>query len=141
MREIRGQDAHGSGAYLASRGVDKNGRPRKHMGIDFVTLSGEMINSYCRGRVSKIGYPYNPNRHPNKGHLRYVEVTDEKAIKVRVFYIDPLVAVGDIIECDTVIGVSQDLTEIYEGITQHLHFEVKKGKNFKNPLTYLGIEQ
>jgi murein DD-endopeptidase MepM/ murein hydrolase activator NlpD len=132
-RKIRGSDSQGSGHYLASRGN------RKHMGIDFITCPEDLISSYCSGIVTKIGYPYNPNKHPHKAHLRYVEVTDSNQLKVRVFYIQPLVAVGDIIELDTVIGTSQDLTQIYEGITQHLHFEVKKGKHFENPMNYLGL--
>ena len=132
--KIRGQDAHGSGAYLASRGS------RLHQGVDLVTDIDEPIESFCCGIVSKIGYPYDPTSK-TKGHFRYVQVTDLNNIKVRVFYIDPLVRIGDTIHKSQIIGTSQDLTKVYPGITQHIHFEVKKTRAFLNPLDYLKLEE
>lgn len=133
-RIIRGTDAYGSGHHLASRGS------RVHKGVDLITQAGELVMSYCRGTVTKIGYPYNPDTQPDKGHFRYVEVTDCRGLKVRTFYLDPLVDVGDIVELDTVIGSSQDLTEVYpDGMTQHIHFEVKTGNAYLNPMKYLNL--
>ena len=128
---IRGQDCHGSGAYLASRGS------RKHQGIDIVTEIDEDIKSRCCGEVTKIGWPY---ASKDKSFYRYVQVTDLDGIQVRHFYVKPGVSVGDIVHKGQSIGTSQDLTQTYPGITQHLHFEVKKGGAFLNPLKYLGIE-
>jgi murein DD-endopeptidase MepM/ murein hydrolase activator NlpD len=136
MRQIRGQDSQGAGYYGAPRGS------RKHQGIDFITEKDEFINSFCNGIVTKIGFPYDPNKHPEKGHLRYVEVTDDNGLQVRVFYCKPILRVGDrVIEGLSIIGQSQDLTVVYPGITQHLHFEVKKGKEFLNPMQYLKLEK
>jgi peptidoglycan LD-endopeptidase LytH len=131
---IRGIDAHGSGAYLASRGL------RVHNGVDIVTEIGEEIKSQCRGVVSKIGLPYDP-QNSLKAHFRYVQVTDENGLFVRHFYCDPIVEITDIIEKGQVLGVSQDLTKVYPGITQHLHFEVKRGQAYLNPLEYLDIDE
>lgn len=125
----RGQDAFGSGAYLASRGR------RKHRGIDFACIKGSKILSLTNGIVSKIGYPYNPNDY-KKGHLRYVQVTHD-GMDVRYFYIDPAVKVGNTIRRWEVIGSVQGLTDIYPGITDHFHFEVKRGKEFLNPEEFL----
>lgn len=134
MREIRGWDEQGSGAYLAKRGS------RLHQGVDLITEIGEPIESFCCGKVTKIGFPYNP-ANIKRGHLRYVQVTDLNKIKVRVFYIDPCVKVDDIVHKGQIIGHSQDLTQIYHGITQHLHFEVKKSSAYLNPLEYLHLEE
>jgi murein DD-endopeptidase MepM/ murein hydrolase activator NlpD len=132
--KIRGQDVHGSGAYLAKRGS------RLHHGVDLVTEINEPIKSFCCGIVSKIGYPYEPT-DKGKGHFRYVQVTDLSNIKVRVFYINPLVRVGDTVHKGEIIGTSQDLTQVYPCITQHIHFEVKKTSAFLNPLDYLKLEE
>ena len=129
--EIRGTDKHGSGAYGASRGS------RTHKGVDLITRKDELIGSFCCGVVTKIGYPYNPIKHPDKAHFRYVQVTDEDGVDVRSFYLLPLVEVGDLIEIGSAIGQSQDLLEVYKGMTQHTHFEIKKHGEFLNPVVYL----
>ena len=128
--EIRGQDAQGSGEYQAPRGS------RKHNGIDYVCKAGDLVQSVSDGKVTKIGYPYSPN-DKKKGHLRYVQVTDSSGVDVRYFYIEPMVRVGDRIAATDVLGRSQDLTEIYKGITQHLHFECKVKGAIINPNEYL----
>lgn len=128
-KKIRGQDAHGSGEWQASRGS------RKHNGVDYVCEEGEYIRSDVEGKVTKIGYPYNPT-DTKKGHLRYVEVTDNKRSRVRYFYIDPKVSKGDTISPSDVLGVSQDLTCIWPGMTQHYHLEVIA---YVNPKEYLPL--
>lgn len=129
--KIRGNDKHGSGAYLASRGS------RLHHAIDFETSVGEEIGSFCSGKITKIGYPYNP-ADKKKGHLRYIQVTDKNGIDVRVFYCQPKMAVtvGNIICKGEIIGYSQDLTKIYPGIIQHLHIEAKKDGEVLNLMEY-----
>lgn len=112
---IRGTDCHGSGAYGAKRGK------RRHNGIDLACFKGSLIKSLTHGIVNKLGYPYNPS-DPKKGHLRYVEVGLD-GNRYRYFYIDPCVAVGDIIEPGMIIGEAQGLCDIYKGITDHIHFE------------------
>lgn len=114
---IRGQDIHGSGVWLASRGN------RFHKGEDIVCESEEDIKSLTDGFVSKIGYPYNPSNEL-KGHLRYVEITDKHKSKIRYFYVKASVERGESIAKGDVIGSSQGLEKIYPGITQHFHLEV-----------------
>ena len=128
--ELRGFDAQGSGAYLAPRGN------RKHNGIDFKCKAGDLIQSVCDCEVTKIGYPYNPSDE-EKGHLRYVQVTDSNGVDVRYFYIEPMVRLGDRVTAMDVLGRSQDLTEIYKGITQHFHFECKAKGDIIDPNDYL----
>jgi len=127
MRKVRGQDAHGSGEWHAPR------VSRKHKGIDYVCEEGDYVRSDVEGKVTKIGYPYNPS-DPKKGHLRYVEVTDKERSRVRYFYVEPKVSQGDMIYPSDILGKSQDLTKIWPGMTQHFHLEVIA---YVNPQEYL----
>ncbi len=129
---MRGFDKFGSGHYGASRGY------RLHTGIDLAAYAGSEVYSITSGRVSKIGYPYSPV-DKEKGHLRYVEVHPDKGsgFSFRYFYISPTVAVGDVVTALTVLGIVQDLTVIYPGITNHMHFEVKIDGEFVDPWSYL----
>jgi len=135
----RGCDAQGCGYYRASRGS------RLHMGIDLCDPSGESLEvgtevvSGLKGEVVKVGRAYGAEE---KSHLRYI------AIKLgvyycRIFYVTPLVSVGDTIKPNDVIGLSQCLGEFYEGITEHVHFECYKlvdplgGEHDKNNFSYV----
>ena len=116
---IRGNDQHGSGAFGASRG----GGTRKHNGVDIACVKGTTVISPVAGKVTKIGFPYDP-KDLSKGYLRYVEVTTEKKNRHRFFYITPKVDVGDLIAIGDVLGATQGLTSVYIGITDHFHYEV-----------------
>jgi murein DD-endopeptidase MepM/ murein hydrolase activator NlpD len=116
-------DSQGCGFYGASR----SGGTRKHNGIDLCQEDGtslpvgtEIQTGFAEGEVVKVGWAYGD---PNKSHLRYVAIR-VKDYFVRVFYIEPTVKVGDKVYPDTVIGKSLSLGEFYEGITEHVHFEV-----------------
>jgi murein DD-endopeptidase MepM/ murein hydrolase activator NlpD len=130
---IRKTDQHGCGEYYASRGN------RKHNGIDIISEPFCEVKALADGIVTKIGYPYNPAL-PDKGHLRYVQVSFDD-VRVRYFYVNPLVVVGQIIRKGDVIGMQQDLTNIYPGITNHYHLEaliiVARKKIFLNPVNLL----
>jgi len=128
---LRGYDSQGSGAFGAPRGN------RTHKGIDLSCVKDSEVLSVCDGEVTKLGYPYSPTDH-KKGHLRYVQITDENGYDVRYFYIKPMVIVGSKIKAGTTLGKVQGLAHIYEGITEHYHFEVKKDGEIINPHDYLG---
>ncbi len=127
---VRGQDCQGSGGFGAPRGK------RKHMGVDIACYKYSQVMSVCAGTVTKIGFPYHPN-DPQRGHLRYVQVTDNGNLDHRYFYISPTVVVGQEISKGDVLGVTQGLTEIYKGITDHFHYELKDGDMFLNPHSIL----
>ena len=141
---IRGQDSQGSGAFGAPRGS------RTHIGIDLACMKGSKVLSVCDGKVTKIGYPYSQgepkdewpkwerNKFLKKKALRYVQVTDSNGYDVRYFYIEPSVKVGDEVLSGWTLGAVQGLANIYEGILEHFHFEVKKNGEIINPHTYLG---
>jgi len=123
----RGTDTHGSGKWMAPRGS------RKHKGVDFACYPDTEIYSGSAGQVTKLGYPY-----ADKLQYRYVEVTTPQGIKYRYFYVKPSVEVGNKVDKGTLLGLAQDLTDTYPGITNHVHFEVMdlEGKKV-NPWAYL----
>lgn len=125
---VRGNDAHGSGAYLASRG------DRQHKGVDFACYPGSELLSMCHGTITRFGFPY--SHHPD---YRYVEVTDSNALKFRFFYVQPNpdLSVGDKVKPGDILGTSQDLGRIYGGITNHIHFEVKRGREYLDPTDFV----
>jgi hypothetical protein len=83
-----------------------------------------VISAVRRGKVTKTGWPY--SKHPE---FRYVEITTFRSERFRYFYVDSLVEVGDYIlwgmaTTPPPIGVAQDLTTLYPGITNHVHLEI-----------------
>lgn len=124
---IRGRDCKGSGYFGASRGR------RKHAGVDFVHCPGEPVCAFSAGTVTKLGFPY-------AHHLqyRYVQVTDADGIECRYFYVEPCVALGDTVRAGQAIGATQKLGEVYPGITEHFHFEIRRDGEHLDPLPYLG---
>ena len=119
---IRGSDKHGSGHYGAPRGS------RTHKGIDFSCYPDTEIYPRYPGKVTKLGYPY-----ADKLQYRYVQVTDEFGNDHRYFYVEPMVELNQQVFEDTIIGTAQDLTKVYPGIINHIHYEIKQDGVNINP--------
>jgi len=120
---IRGDDEHGSGFWHAPRGN------RLHNGVDFSCYPGTQILAPVSGVMTKEGYPYADDLD-----YRYVEITTPGGDCHRVFYISP-VSNDDVVAGQTIIGYAQDLTTRYPGITNHVHYEIKRGDEYINPLS------
>lgn len=131
---IRGADNWGNGGYYATRGG------RRHNGIDIVVKPHQHVRPITGGKVSKIGFPYDPHNH-DKGFLRYVDILDTYGNHVRYFYLMPCVTTSQHVCSETVIGIAEDITKVWDGITNHYHFEVltyiNNKKVFLNPIQYL----
>jgi len=121
---IRGEDEHGSGAWHAPRGN------RLHNGVDYSCYPGTQIMAPVSGTVTKLGYPYGDDLD-----YRYVEITTPGGDCHRVFYISPVDSNDDVVAGQTLIGYTQDLTTRYPGITNHIHYEIKRGDEYINPLS------
>jgi len=128
---VRESDLHGSGWYQAPRGH------RKHKGTDLVCVGGTIIRSCSDGVVTRsAGIVYSD---PTKSDWRYIEITDPDGFKCRYFYVKSIgVEMGLRIKRGDVVGVAQGIETLYDGITPHIHVEVKnpQGK-YINPDQYL----
>lgn len=111
--EFRSYDSHGSGAFGASRGT------RTHIGVDLKAEPGEKVYAPFEGVITKYGWAYSNENY------RYIEITGEN-YRVRLFYseLDPAHFIGKEVFENQFLGVIQDLTTKYDGITNHLHFEL-----------------
>ena len=107
-------DKWGSGAFNSKRGK------RKHNGKDIPCPEKSICISHIAGEVTKLGYPYSDDLS-----FRYVEITDFIGRRHRFFYVNPKVIVGQSIVVGEEIGLSQRLGDRYEGITEHVHYEIK----------------
>jgi len=117
----RGTDDFGSGDFEASR----DGGKRKHKGIDYACYPETMIQAKYSGEITKFGYPYSDDLS-----YRYIEITDRHGSKHRYFYVEPdkLLKVGDDVEKNDVIGLSQDISGRYTNkkhqMKNHIHYEI-----------------
>ena len=106
-------DGHGCGHFGASRGS------RTHNGIDLNVPPKTVVYSPIAGTVTKLGHCYADDLS-----FRYVEISDH-GYAFRVFYVSPLVKEGQKVSKRSIIGEAQDLRPRYQGITPHVHLEIK----------------
>lgn len=116
-RLVRGQDAHGSGAFVAPRGG------KRHKGTDYVFEPGEAVHSPIEGIVTRTGYAYEGEAY------RLIEILSHKGYLLwRFLYVDPKVSAGDKVLPDDVIGKAQDIAAKYNRpkkvMTNHVHVEI-----------------
>lgn len=127
----RKSDKAGEGHFGASR--DRGNRV--HYAIDFDCSRGAEVISPIRGKVTKLGYPYEDDLS-----YRYVQITDKEGRNHRFFYVEPTVEVDDKVDLKTVLGVCQDINARYSKASNHIHYEIKIGPG-KNAEDYLNPEE
>jgi len=126
---VRGTDQHGSGNFGAPRGG------RTHKGIDLNCAPGSQLLCPLRGIITKFGYPYGDDLT-----YRYVEITNDDDLRFRYFYVEPSpsLSIGDDTHHNMVLGVVQDLTRRYPGISNHIHHEIKDHSgNYIDPTNFI----
>ena len=117
----RGCDPKGCGHYGASRGS------RLHMGIDFVTIPGEPILAPISGKVTALPYAASDLVH------RGIEIVSGNQ-EHQLFYIKPIVRVGQNVSKGQIIGYADDIRIKYgSAMTNHVHHEVKENGKFIDP--------
>lgn len=141
----RMSDSWGSGWFGAPRGK------RKHGGVDLGAYPGLPIISVCAGVFTKFGFPYSQDENAKKDMsksevkkfnfkkaLRYVQITNDDGLDFRYFYVisEFSLKIGARVETGDVIGHAQGLSNIYPGITDHIHFEIKKDGVYLNPADF-----
>ena len=118
-------DKWGAGHFGASRGS------RIHHGIDYICPPESQVLSPVTGKITKLGYAY--KKDENENPYRYVQITAQDDKQHRVFYVEPILAVGRYVREGDIIGFSQDLGERYQGITPHVHYEIKLDGRYLDP--------
>jgi murein DD-endopeptidase MepM/ murein hydrolase activator NlpD len=115
--DIRTEDAFGYGHFGASR----DGGTREHKGVDFIAEAGQAVKAPISGYITKIGTAYADNPE-----LKFVEIRNSALhYEARVFYVDPLVNVGDTVHLGDPVGTMHTLQDKYgEGMTNHVHLEL-----------------
>lgn len=111
---LRGTDKWGSGEYGAPRG------DHTHQGVDIAAVPDARVLAPVAGTCTKHGYPYGDDLS-----FRYVQITDDRGYDVRLFYVEPLIDVGQKVGPMLPVGIVQSLQGRYPGITNHVHLEVK----------------
>lgn len=127
----RGTDAHGSGAFLASR-VN-----RLHYGVDLECAPGQEIAAPCIGTILRRKRPYASDPFWD-GLL----IVSDEGLLITLFYMEPLTGIlGTTVSRGRIIGEAQDISKKYRGITPHVHMEVVWPKDRTLPLDWrLGYE-
>ena len=120
MPVVRNKDIWGEGRYEAPR--RKKGRIYKHKGVDYSAYPGSVILSPVDGVIERIGKPYSD---PSKDDFKLIVIKVDEQTYIKIMYIWPIVDTGYSIKKGTTIGLVQDLTTIYNGITNHFHLEVE----------------
>lgn len=114
---VRGVDAFGSGRFGAVRDAGK----RRHHGVDYVARPGAAVVAPLSGKVTRIGFAYS-----GREDFQYVEIVNPQThLTARVLYVAPTVTEGDVVSAGDVLGAAQDLTNLYPGITNHVHVEMR----------------
>jgi hypothetical protein len=119
----RVSDEHGSGQFGASRGK------RSHDGLDILAPPKEMIFSPVEGKIIREAWPYK-----NDASLRSIVIEGRGAwigYEFKIFYAEGIVCGG--VVAGQHIGYAQDLTLKYEGISNHVHLEVRHGGQLVSP--------
>lgn len=123
---VRKSDKWGQGHYGASRGK------RTHRGVDLACYPGSKILSPVTGVFTKYGFPYGDDLS-----YRYVQITDIDGRDHRFFYVDTHMSIGAEVQAGEYIGKVQNLGGRYEGITEHIHYEVKHEGKHIDPMAFI----
>ncbi|CAA6604678.1 hypothetical protein MTBLM1_30271 [Rhodospirillaceae bacterium LM-1] len=133
----RGCDVgYGCGHYGADR-KKQDGTKYPHTGVDIAVEPGGAVSSPVEGTVERNNIdPY------GDGKFKGVLIRTADGHEVRVLYVDPSVKKGDSVKAGTPIGKAQDLSKKHkpkgkDKMTNHVHVDVKKGKDFKDPTKIL----
>jgi len=122
---VRPPDKWGEGHFGAKRGYGS------HRGQDYLCLAESQILSPVEGKIIKHGHAYEDDLS-----FRYVRVETKSGEIHDFFYVESILPIGREIREGTVIGYSQDLTERYPGIGNHIHYQIKVNGIYINPETY-----
>ena len=112
----RGMDKYGSGTFLAAR----DGGSRSHLGRDYIAVPKSDTLFPIHGVIEKIGFAY-PDSSLGSIHIR--GVGEHRGINIKLLYSSCDHPVGHEGQMGDVLGMAQDVSVKYPGITPHVHLE------------------
>lgn len=113
---IRRPDKWGKGEYGDSR--KSQGKRRPHNGADYVCYPGQAVVAPISGIVVRRARPY------ARGHYSGVLIQG-KHVTVKMFYLKPEKdIIGCVVHQGAKIGMAQDISEKFPGMTPHIHLEI-----------------
>ena len=127
---IREWDKWGSGRFRAPRKklIDEAWVSYDHKGADFRIIKqgeifkpGKIIVSPCDGKVIREVFPYQGT------HYRGILIANEFG-DFKLFYVSPfprILRVGKKIKVGEEIGLAQDISKKYPGMTPHIHLQIE----------------
>ena len=118
-RKIR-NDAGGSGFFGARRSKLVGGEfvRYKHKGVDYEVIPGEEIYMPLTGKIVREARPYATGSYSGV-------LIEARRGSFKIFYFEPIKAlIGEVVKIGSVIGYAQDISQRYEKVTPHIHFEV-----------------
>jgi len=116
---VREGDDYGCGTFMAPRGG------RLHRGLDFVCVPGQSVIAPCDCHFSRVAIPYSGEEY--SGVLLVAKV----GFTIKMFYLEPEeFKPGQAIRRGDMIGIAQDISVKYPGMTPHIHLEIEIQKNF-----------
>lgn len=132
---IRQNDDFGAGYFGASRGS------RPHLGVDYIVNEGEVVYAPCNMDTFNVSYPYAfdvSDSYVLKG-ARFSTKINGVNFDGRLWYFTPDSNLfGTDVKQGQRIGVAQTLNHRYEGITDHLHFQLRTQQSIPDAILYNG---
>lgn len=116
---IRRVDKWGRGTYGASRNSGKS----KHDGTDYICEPGQNVVAPVGGLIVRESRPYGDQQWFWKYDGLIIE---NKCMVIQMFYLEPIRSlIGQYVNAGDLIGIAQDISIKYPGMTPHIHLEVK----------------
>ena len=117
----RKEDKHGSGAFASGRGT------RSHYGLDMICVPGQSIVAPHDGLVKRTMIAY-----PDTQKFKGIELVDDTCISQLLYVSIKSGVIGKEVLKGDVIGYAQKISDRYEGITEHIHWQI-----YYNPILFL----
>lgn len=122
--QIRWTDVKGSGYYGAPR------KGRTHDGVDYKANPWDLVPSPITWIVRRYSHPYADDLS-----YKWVIISNDSE-EATLWYLNPSVQKWDFVNAGDIIGVAQDLTIRYKGITNHIHYRLHVDGKGVDPSKY-----